>query len=183
MEEEQFIPQEEAPPPLNFVYAFPNSVTVKVQGKNYTIPGELGKKFQPVKDMIETLEGLCDDEPIPLPNLTQKNFPFILEFYEWHSNHPEDKVPPNTEAEYMNLENLCEFDAKVFAKDFNPQDWIDFVQEANYLEYQELKHVCLKRLAFLMMKVTIQEMKNLLINPEPLTEEEQERTKKARVEE
>lgn len=122
-----------------------------------------------IKDLGIETEKSENQEPIPLPNVTEPALESIISFYRHRIDHPEDI---EWEREYFRVPDRDEVGLEAVVR--RHRELIQIMLSANYLEAETLLNECAKSISRLMKNKSAEEIREEWELPDDLTEEEKE---------
>eukprot|EP01092_Planopodium_desertum_P000503 TRINITY_DN10769_c0_g3_i2.p1 TRINITY_DN10769_c0_g3~~TRINITY_DN10769_c0_g3_i2.p1 ORF type:complete len:176 (-),score=28.06 TRINITY_DN10769_c0_g3_i2:59-541(-) len=100
---------------------------------DFKVPKKVALMSNTIKDLSEAIPNLADT-PVPLPNVQSGTLKNVLQWAEYHLDHPD---PPVKEEEKWKTDNISEWD-KTFTSGLRMAQLFDLILVANYLDLQAL---------------------------------------------
>lgn len=137
--------------------------TIKIKTKDdnvFTIDKKVGFRSILIKNMYADLD-VTDDVILPINSIDDKTFTKIIEF----CNHYKDD---NSEVKDFDPKDLTEWDQEF--TDIPIAELKELVIAANFLDIKDLVNVCCKTYANHLKGKSVQECREILEIPEPVSE-------------
>jgi len=127
-----------------------------------------------IKNMLEDMDGVGSDTPIPLPNVTGKILEKVIEYCKYHLANP----TPATEEkkDEKRTDDIIPWDQD-FAKVDQPT-LFELIQAANYLDIKPLLDLGCKTVANMIKGKTPEEIRKTFNIKNDFTPEEEEQVRK-----
>jgi len=123
-----------------------------------------------IKNMLEDMQGVSGENPIPLPNVTGKILQKVVEYTKYHMEHP---TPVDEKKdEQKRTDDIIPWDSEFCKVDHTTL--FDLILAANYLDIKTLLDVTCKTVANMIKGKTPDEIRATFGVKEPFTPEEEE---------
>jgi len=151
--------------------------TVKLNSSDeveFDVPKAVAEMSVTIKNMLEDMEGVGSDTPIPLPNVTGKILEKVITYCKYHLEHPtpasEDKKDEKRTDDIIPWDQeFCKVDQATL---------FELILAANYLDIKPLLDLTCKTVANMIKGETPEEIRKTFNIKNDFTPEEEEQVRK-----
>jgi len=150
---------------------------VKLQSSDeqeFEVPNSIATMSVTIKHMIEDIGEASSETPIPLPNVTGKILEKVIQYCQYHHDHPD---PPSEEKkDEKRTDDIIPWDQE-FCK-VDQATLFELILAANYLDIKPLLDLTCKTVANMIKGKTPEEIRKTFNIKNDFTPEEEEQVRK-----
>jgi len=151
--------------------------TVKLQSSDeqeFEVDRAVAEMSVTIKNMLEDMEGVGSEAPIPLPNVTGKILAKVIEYCKYHLEHP---TPQSEEKkDEKRTDDIIPWDSE-FCK-VDQATLFELILAANYLDIKPLLDLTCKTVANMIKGKTPEEIRKTFNIKNDFTPEEEEQVRR-----
>lgn len=143
-------------------------------GVEFKVSSTVAKMSETVKNLLDDIQET--DTPIPLPNVSGKILEKVVEYCNYHNEHPLVKTETEEKSDEKRTDDIIPWDLE-FCK-VDQSTLFELILAANYLDIKDLLDLTCKTVANMIKGKTPEEIRKTFNIKNDFTPEEEEQVRK-----